>query len=206
MRDAAGQASSRDAQPRCSSAVADKFRILSETARTARYCPLLQDQSDREAWVACCTRRFLPLARRIAANNQVAEDILQESWIRVLMHVCEYRGSPPACGWVHSIVHNCAQDSNSQSSPRAKELDTNLRDPSLDPEAIASERELLQLIRAIIDSLPAAFRDVLEMRYGQGLSSAETAHNLGVSASNVTTRLNRAVKLLKQRLDARLNL
>ncbi len=76
----------------------------------------------------------------------------------------------------------------------------------MDPEAIASERELLQLIRAIIDSLPAAFRDVLEMRYGQGLSSAETAHNLGVSASNVTTRLNRAVKLLKQRLDARLNL
>ena len=185
--------------------MADKLRILAETARTARYCPLLQDQSDREAWVACCTRRFLPLARRIASNNEDVEDILQESWIRVLMHVCEYRGSPPACGWVRSIVHNCALDSIRHAKPLAKELDTNLRDPSLDPEALASEREMLLLIRAIIDSLPAAFRDVLEMRYGQGLSSTETARNLGISTSNVTTRLSRAVKLFKRRLDARPN-
>ena len=185
--------------------MADKLRILSETARTARYCPLLQDQSDREAWVACCTRRFLPLARRIAASDEVAEDILQESWIRVLMHVCEYRGGPPACGWVRSIVHNCALDINHRATSLAKELDADLRDPSLDPEALASERELLQLIRAIIDSLPAAYQDVLEMRYGQGLSSTETARNLGISTSNVTTRLNRAIKLLKQRLDARMN-
>ena len=186
--------------------MADKLRILSDTARTARYCPLLQDQSDREAWVACCTRRFLPLARRIAANNEVAEDVLQESWIRVLMHVCEYRGGPPACGWVRSIVHNCALDINQRDKSLATELDANRRNPSLDPEALASERELLQLIRAIIGSLPAAYQDVLEMRYGQGLSSSEAARNLGISTSNVSTRLNRAVKLLKQRLDARMNL
>ena len=140
------------------------------------------------------------------ANNEAAEDVLQESWIRVLMHVCEYRGGPPACGWVRTIVHNCALDSNRQASPLRTELDANLRDPSLDPEALASERELLQLIRAIIESLPAAYRDVLEMRYGQGLSSPEAAHNLGISTSNVTTRLSRAVKLLKQRIDARMNL
>ena len=166
---------------------------------------MLECQSDREAWVACCTRRFLPLARRIAGDDEVAREILQESWIRVLKHVCEYRGAPPACGWVRAIVHNCALDLSRQDQPPAKELDANLRDPGMDPETLAAERELLQLLRAIIDSLPAAYREVLEMRYGQDLSSAETAQRLGISSSNVSTRLNRAITILKQRLDARLN-
>ena len=59
-------------------------------------CPLL-DNRNQEAWVACCTSRFLPLARCIADDDGLAEDILQESWIRVLKNVCSYRNGPPAC-------------------------------------------------------------------------------------------------------------
>ena len=188
------------------SPAAGEFRILpsSPLARAARACPLLDNQADREAWAICCSRRFLPLARRFARDSDFARDILQESWIRVLEHVCEYRGASPACSWVRAIVHNCALDLQRQHRPTDGEPGTDIEDPSRNPEALAQQRELLRLLREMINSLPAAYRGVCAMRYGEGLSTAETARRLGISPSNVSTRLSRAVRMLRSRLDSRL--
>lgn len=154
--------------------------------------------------MACCSRRFLPLARRIVGNNDLAEDVLQESWIRVLEHVCDYRGDSPGCSWVRSIVRNCALDLGRGVSLATEEPPHDLEDPSLDPEALAQRRQLIRLLREIVAALPLAYREVCVLRFGKGLSRAETAHLLGISPSNVSTRLERAVKMLRKRLDARL--
>ena len=186
--------------------MAETFHILpsSALARASRACPLLEEQSDREAWATCCSRRFLPLARRLAADNGLAEDILQESWVRVLEHVCEYRGGSPACSWVRAIVHNCALDLAHKRLTDGDEPSADLEDPCPDPAARAEQQQLLVLLHAMVSALPAAYRDVCELRYGQDLSTAETARRLGISPSNVATRLDRAVGMLKIRLDARL--
>ena len=186
--------------------MAEKFRILpsSPLARAARSCPLLEQQADREAWVACCSRRFLPLARRLAGNSDETRDILQESWIRVLEHVCTYRGDSPACSWVRAIVHNCALDLQRRNRSSDRDPGLTIEDPSRNPEAQAQQQELLHLLREMVDSLPAAYRDVCELRFGQELSEAEIALRLGISPSNVSTRLHRAVRMLRKRLDSRL--
>ena len=141
--------------------MAEEFRILpsSTLARASRACPLLEEQSDREAWAACCSRRFLPLARRLAGDNDLAEDILQESWVRVLEHVCEYHGGSPACSWVRAIVHNCALDMACEGRPAGDEPRADLDDPSPDPAARAEQRQLLLLLSemsAMVAALPAA--------------------------------------------------
>ena len=153
--------------------------------------------------MACCSRRFFPVARRIAGDDDVAKDVLQESWIRVLEHACAYRGGSPACAWVRSIVRNCALDASRKQHLMSEELDE-IEDPSLDPEARAQQEQMLFLLREMVGALPAAYRDVCEMRYGQDLSTAETASRLGISPSNVSTRLERAVQMLRNRFDARL--
>lgn len=184
--------------------MAEEFRILpsSSLARATKTCPLLDSQSDREAWVTCCSRRFLPLARRIAGDNDLAKDILQDSWIRVLEHVCTYRGDSPACAWVGTIVRNCALDLRRERQRSANEPSALIVDPAQDPEALAQQRQMLALLREIVARLPRAYRDVCELRYGRDLSTAETACRLGISPSNVSTRLNRAVNLLKHRQSA----
>lgn len=186
--------------------MAEEFRMLpsASLARAARNCPLLESQSDREAWVACCSRRFLPLARRIAGDNDLARDILQDSWIRVLEHVCEYRGDSPACAWVRTIVRNCALDLRRERQRSRNEPSSDIADPAHDPEVLAQQLQMLALLREMVAGLPRAYRDVCELRYGRDLSTAETACRLGISPSNVSTRLNRAVKLLERRLNARL--
>ena len=174
----------------------------------AKSCPLLDEQSDREAWVACCTKRFLPLARRIAGGDSLAEEALQESWIRVLKHVCKYRGGSPACAWVGTVVANCAKDCRAKepiaSVRNAAAASASIADPRQNPEAVVSERELLVLLHAVVDALPEKHREVYEMRYVRDLSTSETAHELGISKSAVSTRLKRAVKTVKRVVAKRL--
>ena len=79
-----------------------------------------------------------------------------------------------------------------------------MSDPERSPEALAYRREVLVLLREIVSALPAAYREVCELRYLQGLSTAETGGLLGISRSNASTRLNRAVGLAKTMFDARL--
>ena len=184
--------------------MAEAFRILPSPAlaRASRNCPLLQNQADREAWVACCSRRFVPVARRIAGDDDLAQDILQESWIRVLEHVNAYRGGSPACAWVRSIVRNCALEFE-RKRPRTLPDPPDTEDPSLGPEALAQQRQLASLLREMVDALPAAYREVCRLRYYRELSTAETARHLGISRSDVSTRLHRAVGMLRKHLDAK---
>ena len=170
--------------------------------QAARDCALLE--KDPEAWIVCCSRRFLPVARRIAGDDGLAEDVLQECWISILQsvnHAC-FEG-PKACPWVHKIVANTAKNVRSQQERRGEVASREEVDFRPGPEALAQERELLALLAEMIPMLPETYREILHLRLNQGLSTGETAQRLHISRSSVSTRLNRAVRLLESRLDAR---
>ena len=70
--------------------MADHFHVLPtpKLKQAAMDCPLLE--CDSEAWIACCSRRFFPLAKRIAGDDSLAEDVLQASWIKILLSIKSY--------------------------------------------------------------------------------------------------------------------
>lgn len=188
--------------------MSDKFRILPAVNLThaARACPLLE--SEAEEWVECCTRRFYPLAKRIAGDDDLAMDVLQESWSKIMQAVHAYRGDPPACAWVAAIVANTAKAvARERSRDRTSFLTDQtlqLADPGKTPEELARDKQLLQLLGEMIALLPEMYREVLELRYGRGVSTATAAELLHISQSAVATRLNRAVSMLRRQIEARL--
>jgi len=184
--------------------MSDDFHVLPtpKLKRAAKDCPLLE--RDSEAWIACCSRRFLPLAKRVAGDDSLAEDVLQTSWIKILQsinHAC-FDG-PKACPWVHRIVTNTAKDIHQQRVRRCENPLQDERAPTQDPEAVAQERELLVLLREMIDLLPGTYRQVIKLRLYHGFSNKEISRRLHVSRGNVAVRMNRAITLLKRRIDAR---
>lgn len=185
--------------------MADDSHILSgsQLERAAQACPLLE--GDSEAWIACCSRRFFPLAKRIAGEDALAEDALQVSWIKVLQAINHVRfEGPKACPWVHRVVTNTARDFQRKRVRRREAPLEDRRDPVPSPEALAQERELLDLCREMIDLLPATYRQVLKLRLYQGFSNQQISRCLHLSHGNVAVRLNRAIALLKRRFDARI--
>ena len=170
--------------------------------RIAGECALLE--GNKEGWIACCSQRFFPLAKRISGEDSLAEDALQVSWIKILQAVNHtYFNGPKACPWVSTIVTNAAKDVRRQRFRRGEVLLSEVEDPGRTPEALAQEKQLLALLREMISLLPETYRQVVELRLYQGLSTGQAAQRLHVSRSNVTTRLNRAVQMLQRRFDAR---
>ena len=184
--------------------MSEDFHVLPtlELKQAAKDCPLLE--GNLEGWIICCSRRFFPLARRIAGDDSLAEDVLQTSWIKILQsinHAC-FEG-PKACPWVHEIVANTAENVRRQREQRGEVASREEVDLHPDPEALAQDKELLTLLGAMVSLLPDTYRQVLDLRVYQGLSSQQTAEQLHISRSSVSTRLNRAVHLLQRRLEAR---
>ena len=185
--------------------MASDFHVLPTPGlkRAARDCPLLE--RDSEAWIACCSRRFFPLARRIAGDDSLAEDVLQTSWIKIIQSVKHARfEGPKACPWVRAIVANTAENVRRQREQRGEVASREEIDLHPDPEALAQNKELTALLAEMIQMLPGTYRQVLDLRFNQGLSTGQTAECLHISRSSVSTRLSRAVRLLQGRLDARL--
>ena len=170
--------------------------------RAAGECPFLDGKE--EEWIACCSERFFPLAKRIAGDDSLAEDALQISWIKILQavnHAC-FNG-PKACPWVGAIVANAARDIRRRRFRHGEVPLSEAVGPGRSPEALAQEKQLLIMLREIISLLPQTYRQVVELRLYQGLSTGQTAQHLNVSRSQVTTRLNRAVRMIQRRIDTR---
>ncbi len=203
-------------------------RPTPELERAARNCPLLE--GDRgEQWIACCSQRFFPLARRIAGDDALAREALRDSWVKILEKIDEARfGGPTACSWVHAIVAHAATDVRRNRDRRRREVpfreeeDSSgeaLRDPNhpggvprlsevqapgQSPEDLAYNNELLVLLREMVAMLPDTYRQVMELHLYRRLSDQEIAEHLHLSYSNVATRLNRASDWLQRRINARL--
>lgn len=172
-------------------------------------CPLLDGYL--EAWVACCSKRFFPLARRVAGDNHLAQDALQESLIKIIEAEHRYRGGSPARAWVRTIVANGAKDTlrNTLRKRRwevpldqASDVESRFDDPEASLEREEEEQQL-HFVSETVAALPETYRQVLEMPCIQGLSTEETAALLHTSRNNVSVRLHRAVSRLRKRLRAR---
>ena len=161
-------------------------------------CPLLD--RDPEAWLRCCTARFLPVARRIAGDDATAHDALQASWIIVLEKLWQYRGEAPACGWVGAIVR---REAGHGAAGRMREvpLVTEGQDSgSAGIQEVLHRRQLVRALLEAIDHLPPTYREVVRLRDIHDHPVAEVARELHISRSNVAVRLHRAHKLLRRRL------
>lgn len=166
-------------------------------------CALLE--SNVEEWIVCCSQRFFPLANRIARDDALAEDALQIAWTKILQSINRaYFDGPKACPWVGKIVANTAKTVRRQRHRRREVPLFEVQAPIRTPEDLAQEKQMLALLREMISLLPDTYRQVIELRVVEGLSTRQTADLLHISRSNASSRLNRAVKLLQQRLDSRI--
>ena len=171
--------------------------------RQVTECALLE--GNVEQWIVCCSHRFFPLARRIAGEDSLAEDALQTSWLKILQSInYAYFDGPKACSWVGKIVANAARDQNRQRRRRRETPLVQIQTEGRSPADVVQERQMLTLLREMVALLPDTYRQVIDLRIYEGLSTRETADQLHLTRSNVRVRLHRAVRLLQRRLDARL--
>jgi RNA polymerase sigma-70 factor (ECF subfamily) len=158
-------------------------------------------------------RRLYRLARSIAGNDSEAEDILQEAYLHAFARLDSFRGESALATWLSRIVINealgrlrkarrsLAEHLPEGTLPQATIIQFPLHAGSSDPEKSMAQRQILEMVERAMDALPEMFRTVFVARAVEGLSVEETADLLGLKPETVKTRLHRARKLLRERLD-----
>jgi len=148
------------------------------------------------------------LARWLLRNEQDAQDVVQEAYLRAFKSFSGFHGSNGRA-WLLTIVRNTSYTLLKKN--RAVDLTTTFDEEihavgheSVSPAAILEHAEDAELIKNAMDELSAEFREILTLRHQEGLPYNEIGEILKIPIGTVMSRLARARAKLKECLAARI--
>jgi RNA polymerase sigma-70 factor, ECF subfamily len=155
------------------------------------------------------------LALRMTGSEQDAEDVLQTTFLKALQHITNFEGRSSLSTWLYRIAANESlmllrrrrtNFSIEESSLMAEDDSEDVTPLEFSDWCCLPEDEMLSAeskkeMEAAIQRLPASLRIVFLLRDIQGLSIKETGEALGLTETNVKTRLLRARLHLREQLS-----
>jgi RNA polymerase sigma-70 factor, ECF subfamily len=139
-------------------------------------------------------------------NEWVADDLVQETFIRINHNLDNVRDAAKLQAWIFRIAHNICRDYFRQQGKTASlGLDEISQEPEL-AKAPTSQKELEQgqmrtCVFGLVNHLPESLRSVIILSDISEFSQREIAEILGITVDNVKIRLHRARKKLKALLE-----
>ena len=147
------------------------------------------------------------LARWLVGNDQDAQDIVQEAYLRAFKSFGGFHGANGR-PWLLTIVRNTSytfMQRNRAIEPIAEfdEEKHATESDSSNPMISLEQAEDAEMVRRALDQLPAEFREILVLRHLEGLSYKEIAEIAHLAPGTVMSRLARARMKLREVLMAR---
>lgn len=156
-------------------------------------------------------RNLYSMAYHMLGNHQDADEVLQETFIRVFKNITRLRSPEAFTSWIYQITVNLCMDHRKMRT-RARFQSLQNEDEGASPFELATtkwvrnphqvleNKELLGEITAAIDDLPEQQKAVIIMHEVEGLSKKIIAEVLSCSLVTVRTNLHHARKKLRKRL------
>jgi RNA polymerase sigma-70 factor (ECF subfamily) len=131
----------------------------------------------------------------LTGSSEQVEDLVQETWMRVITRARQYRGRSGFEAWLFSIARNLAVDGLRRKA--AVGLDDSLAGGSSSPFLEAARGEDAERLAAAMQSLDWRYREVLVLRFQEDLSLLEIAGIVGAPVPTVSSRIQRGLDQLR---------
>ena len=138
---------------------------------------------------------------RMVEDYQAAEDIFQETWVRVIRNIGSFRGESRFSTWLFQIALNLSRNMMRQMSRRSFVALDEAAELSEDPDVDADKVILAQKIKKLVASLPVKMREVIVLRYYHDKTDFEIAEITGLPQGTVKSRLHRATQMLRGKIE-----
>jgi RNA polymerase sigma-70 factor (ECF subfamily) len=162
--------------------------------------------------------KFKYLIFRYVGDKFIAEDLLQDGFVRIMSKISQYNGSGSFEGWAHRIIVNTALEylrkqkkqlflgadfieakknsTNSENDAFANEIDVdNLHDKKIDMGIIYSANLSDEDLEEALDHLPMHYRIVFNLFAIDGYKHKEISKLLGINEKTSKSRLSKARKI-----------
>ncbi len=162
------------------------------------------DEKAFEELVATYQERVYRVAWRVVRDDETAEDVAQEAFVRVFRHVHRFEERSSLYTWIYRITVNIAlnrlrRDKFRQMVPLG-DLQWEDRSPESDPSHAAMSEELSHRVDAAVKALPDKQRAVFTLRFFEGMSHKEIAEVVGCSEGTSKANYFHAVRKLRKLL------
>jgi len=140
---------------------------------------------------------------RLVGDEAVAEDVFQQTWIKVAEQIGRFDPSRPFAPWLFTVARNLAFDHLRRRHPESLEdvAEPTAQEP--DPLTHAAARQRRGRLADAVGALAPLDREVLCLRFEEDLELPQLALTLGVPLPTAKARLYRALTRLRGRLLAR---
>lgn len=169
---------------------------------------------DRDAFREVVERHsqtLFRLAYRMTGNEQDAEDVVQETFLRAYRRLNKFEARSSFSTWLYRIAVNCSLDQSRkrrQQDERQLEPNPELPDPmqtlpSTDPstERLVLSAEVRKKVEATLNDLTEKERAAFVLRHYEGMSIEEVARAMGLRANAAKNNIFRAVQKLRRALQ-----
>ncbi len=153
--------------------------------------------------------RLINFVYRFVKDYDVAEDIVQETFLRVFRKRRDYKAIANFSTWIFTIAGNLAKSELrrrkrwrflSIDATDDEEKTFDIQDPGMRPDHIAAVRMLNENVQNSIDMLQSKYKEALILRDIEGMSYQQIAEVIGVPVGTVKSRVNRARLKLQKKL------
>ncbi len=146
------------------------------------------------------------MAARLVSGPDDAQDVAQEVFLRAYRGLEGFKGEAKFSTWLYRVTYNLCMDwlrRSARPDRRATGIEKagSIPDGRVSLEGSLVDREQKEDVRRALDALQEKYRTVLVLLYYQDMSYEQIAAILDVPLKTVETRLYRARKMLRERLE-----
>jgi RNA polymerase sigma-70 factor, ECF subfamily len=175
------------------------FDSLADRLRTG-------DHNAATELVDACYQQIYAFMRRLGHNRQTSEDLTQETFFQAWQHINQLHNNVMLFSWLYRIAVNVSKRHLRSATNRelpgmtADEVFAAADGGQTSADEAAGKDELYRLSHAVAE-LPIKLKQAVVLHYMQHLTIAEASDAADVRQGTYKSRLNRALKLIKKRLE-----
>jgi RNA polymerase sigma-70 factor (ECF subfamily) len=157
------------------------------------------------------SRAIFRLAFRMTGNEQDAEDVVQETFLRAYRQLSRYEARSSFSTWLYRIASNYAldlirmrkrhEDRRERGSSEDHDILQTVPETSPGPDRVLYGSQVKDKVNAALDELSAQERAAFVLRHFDGLSIEEIGHSLGTGTNATKHSIFRAVQKLRKSLE-----
>jgi RNA polymerase sigma factor (sigma-70 family) len=157
----------------------------------AKKCMAGNAEAQKQLW-KLYSRKMMAVCYRYCGNRNDAEDVLQESFIKVFQKLHQWQNSGPLGGWIRTVVVN-----TNLTFLRERQKKTALHDVSEHTQL----NDLEPSIAELITTMPDGYRTVFNLFAVEGYSHKEISEMLEINENTSKTQFMKAKNWLRKRIE-----